>query len=59
MWQKSSLSGTGPDNSCVEIGAANGGIRIALRESDDPRSVIVTAPATLAALIRTVKAPRA
>lgn len=57
-WQKSTYSASTPGNECVEVRAANG--TITLRESDEPGTVIVAAPATLAALIRTVKAaPRA
>ncbi|MFF4227314.1 DUF397 domain-containing protein [Streptomyces sp. L500] len=53
-WQKSSFSGNGPGNECVEVTAAEAAI--ALRESDEPGTVIATEPASFAALIRTVKA---
>ncbi|WP_431043481.1 DUF397 domain-containing protein [Streptomyces sp. P1-3] len=53
-WRKSSFSGTGPDNNCVELGAADGLVR--LRESDDPAVVLATTPAALAAFLRAAKA---
>ncbi|MEV4742333.1 DUF397 domain-containing protein [Streptomyces sp. NPDC049555] len=55
-WQKSSFSGAGPDNACVELAVLDSAR--ALRESDDPEVVITTAPATLAALVRAAKANR-
>ncbi|MEU3351970.1 DUF397 domain-containing protein [Streptomyces sp. NPDC037389] len=55
-WQKSTYSASTPGNECVEVSAANGGIR--LRESDAPGTVIVTAPPALAALIWATKAGR-
>ncbi|MDT0451431.1 DUF397 domain-containing protein [Streptomyces hesseae] len=56
-WQKSTYSGGTPNNECVEVAAVNGDVT--LRESDAPGTVIVTAPASFAALIRAVKATRA
>ncbi|MGW3568337.1 DUF397 domain-containing protein [Streptomyces sp. NPDC000941] len=53
-WRKSSFSGTGPDNNCVELAAANGAIH--LRESEAPGTAIRTAPRPLAAFIRAAKA---
>ncbi|MFD8628662.1 DUF397 domain-containing protein [Streptomyces hygroscopicus] len=54
-WRKSSFSGTGPDNNCVELAATkSGGIR--LRESDAPRTILATTPPSLAAFIRAAKA---
>lgn len=54
-WQKSSFSGGGDGNDCVEVAASlDGGIR--LRESDAPGTVLSTTPARLASLIREVKA---
>lgn len=53
-WQKSSFSGSGDDNACVELAAAPGSVF--LRESDDPRVVLRTTPARLAAFLRTLKA---
>nr|WP_063735534.1 DUF397 domain-containing protein [Streptomyces sp. RTd22] len=53
-WRKSSFSGTGPDNNCVELAATPSAIH--LRESDAPRTVLATAPPALAAFIRAAKA---
>ncbi|MFH8785879.1 DUF397 domain-containing protein [Streptomyces roseoverticillatus] len=53
-WQKSTYSGNGENNDCVEVAAA--GAAIALRESDPPRTVVRTTPPALGALIRTLKA---
>ncbi|MGO4755223.1 DUF397 domain-containing protein, partial [Streptomyces sp. 2MCAF27] len=52
-WRKSSFSGTGPDNNCIELAAVGGAIQ--LRESEAPGTVIHTAPRQLAALIRAAK----
>ncbi|MFD8995960.1 DUF397 domain-containing protein [Streptomyces abikoensis] len=57
-WQKSSYSASTTNNECVEVGAA-ANETVALRESDEPGTVIVTAPGAFAALIRTLKALRA
>ncbi|MEU7238705.1 DUF397 domain-containing protein [Streptomyces sparsogenes] len=51
-WQKSSFSHA--DGECVELAAVGGAIR--LRESDDPDTVITTAPRPLRTLIRAIKA---
>lgn len=53
IWQKSSFSGNGPDNDCVEI--ALRGHSIALRESEEPDVVVTTAPGLFGAFIRNVK----
>ncbi|WP_372408489.1 DUF397 domain-containing protein [Streptomyces luteireticuli] len=37
-WQKSSYSGGGPDNSCIELAQFGGGV--ALRESSEPKMLI-------------------
>ncbi|MCX4665671.1 DUF397 domain-containing protein [Streptomyces sp. NBC_01381] len=55
-WQKSSFSGSGDGNNCVEL--ATTGPHIRLRESDDPTTQLTTAPAALARLLRTIKANR-
>ncbi|MGR8008791.1 DUF397 domain-containing protein [Streptomyces hypolithicus] len=52
-WQKSSFSGGGDGDTCVELAAAGGVIR--LRESDEPDQVLSAAPAGLTALIRHVR----
>ncbi|WKX71271.1 DUF397 domain-containing protein [Streptomyces sp. XD-27] len=56
VWRKSSFSGTGPDNNCVELSAADGLVR--LREGDDPAVVLATTPTTLAAFLRAAKSGR-
>ncbi|MFE0174750.1 DUF397 domain-containing protein [Streptomyces sp. NPDC059002] len=53
-WQKSSFSGGGDGNNCVELASTNSHIH--LRESDTPAEELHTTPATLASLIRTLKA---
>ncbi|MET7765825.1 DUF397 domain-containing protein [Streptomyces sp. NPDC005336] len=53
-WQKSSYSGGGDGNSCIEL--ASIGDAIALRESDDPGTVLTTTPAKLQALLHAIKA---
>ncbi|MFG2179031.1 DUF397 domain-containing protein [Streptomyces abikoensis] len=55
-WQKSSYSGGGPDNSCVELRPLDGSV--AIRESDAPTAVIAAARAKVRALIASVKAGR-
>ncbi|WPB92973.1 DUF397 domain-containing protein [Streptomyces malaysiensis] len=51
-WRKSSYSvGEGQ---CVEVAATDG--RVRLRESDDPGTALTTAPAVLAAFVRSAKA---
>ncbi|MEU1671688.1 DUF397 domain-containing protein [Streptomyces roseifaciens] len=52
-WQKSTYSGNGDNNDCVEVAAARD--TIALRESDTPTTVLRTTPPALGALIRTLK----
>lgn len=52
-WQKSSFSGNGPGNDCIEIGALGDTIRI--RESDDPDAIITTHPERLAHFLRRIK----
>ncbi|MEU5186164.1 DUF397 domain-containing protein [Streptomyces klenkii] len=54
VWQKSTYSGNGEGNDCMEV-AATGEV-IVLRESDVPRTVVRTTPPALGALIRTLKA---
>jgi uncharacterized protein DUF397 len=56
-WQKSTFSGSGPDNDCVEVAA--GDTRIRLRESDDPHTVLAPTGRAFAALLRHVKDDRA
>lgn len=53
QWQKSSFSGGGDGNECVELAAHDG--TLLLRESDDPSQMLCPAAGGLAALIRGVK----
>ncbi|WP_308403680.1 DUF397 domain-containing protein [Streptomyces niphimycinicus] len=55
-WQKSSYSSAGDGNSCIELALI--GTTVALRESDDPRTVLATTPVKLGALLRSIKAGR-
>ncbi|GGK97332.1 DUF397 domain-containing protein [Streptomyces flaveus] len=49
-WQKSSFSGGGDSDDCVELAARQG--LLLLRESDEPGTVLTTTATGLAALIR-------
>ncbi|MFF3410199.1 DUF397 domain-containing protein [Streptomyces sp. NPDC002742] len=61
-WQKSSYSGPGDGDSCVELASTPATLH--LRESDAPGTVLTTTPAPVSHLLRairtgTVTAPRA
>ncbi|MDH6625233.1 hypothetical protein M2271_003037 [Streptomyces sp. LBL] len=49
QWQKSSFSGPGDGNECVEL--AHGEASLLLRESDDPARILSVTPTTFAALL--------
>ncbi|MFG2649391.1 DUF397 domain-containing protein [Streptomyces sp. NPDC048436] len=53
-WQKSTFSGGGDGNACVELAMAPNQ-DIHLRESDHPATELAVGPALLAHLLRTVK----
>ncbi|KUJ65709.1 hypothetical protein ACZ90_44290 [Streptomyces albus subsp. albus] len=53
-WRKSSFSGNGVDNACVELQVAAGAI--ALREGDDPVTMVTTTRPALLHFLRAVKA---
>ncbi|WP_413801918.1 DUF397 domain-containing protein [Streptomyces iranensis] len=53
-WRKSSFSGPGETNDCVELAATGGEIRV--RESDTPADILTTTPGQLRTFIRAVKA---
>ncbi|MFD9463688.1 DUF397 domain-containing protein [Streptomyces sp. NPDC060027] len=60
-WQKSSYSGPGDGDSCVELASTQATLH--LRESDDPATVLSTNPAPVGHLLQairsgTVTAPR-
>ncbi|MEU6555622.1 DUF397 domain-containing protein [Streptomyces sp. NPDC046915] len=48
-WQKSSFSGSGDGNACVEVAATSATLH--LRESDEPATVLKTSTPPMAALI--------
>ncbi|MFD6548338.1 DUF397 domain-containing protein [Streptomyces sp. NPDC058398] len=52
-WQKSSFSGSGDGNNCVEIATTPGSVH--LRESDDPAIRLSTSPGPLAHLLHHIK----
>ncbi|MEW2401603.1 DUF397 domain-containing protein [Streptomyces sp. NPDC046862] len=56
QWQKSSFSGGGDGDECVELALTN--VQLLLRESDAPTRILPVAPTALAALLREVKSPR-
>ncbi|MEU3038504.1 MULTISPECIES: DUF397 domain-containing protein [Streptomyces] len=49
-WQKSSFSGGGDGDDCVELG--HSGTGMLLREGDEPGLILAVSPASLAQLIR-------
>lgn len=49
VWQKSSFSGPGDGNECLELAARSHDL--ALRESDDPALILTTSPDRLRALL--------
>ncbi|MFJ3498180.1 DUF397 domain-containing protein [Streptomyces sp. NPDC086091] len=52
-WQKSSYSGEGDGNNCLEVKAGSRGVH--LRESDTPATVLTAAPAALAHLLEALR----
>lgn len=52
-WQKSSFSGSGDGNACVEL--ASTPTTIHLRESDTPATQLTTTPTPLAHLLRSIR----
>ena len=55
-WQKSSFSGGGDDEDCVELAATATSLH--LRESDHPATLLTTDPASLHALLSALKSGR-
>ncbi|MEU5342033.1 MULTISPECIES: DUF397 domain-containing protein [unclassified Streptomyces] len=55
-WQKSSFSGGGDGNNCVELASIPGTIH--LRESDEPSIHLVTTPTSFSHLLRCVRLGR-
>ncbi|WP_405973057.1 DUF397 domain-containing protein [Streptomyces sp. NBC_00988] len=56
QWQKSSFSGGGEGNDCVEL--ACGETSLLLRESDAPGRILPLTPITLAALLHRMRDQR-
>ncbi|MCL6732989.1 DUF397 domain-containing protein [Streptomyces neyagawaensis] len=56
LWQKSTYSGGGEGDTCVELAASPRCIR--LRESDSPSTHLRTTPTPLAGLLLHLKASR-
>ena len=52
-WQKSSFSGGGEGNDCVELATTPGAVH--LRESDTPTTQLTTTPVPLARLLHHIK----
>ncbi|MEU9458553.1 MULTISPECIES: DUF397 domain-containing protein [unclassified Streptomyces] len=53
-WQKSSFSGADNNQSCIELAAVDGSIK--MREGDDPDVIVTTSVARLRAFVLGVKA---
>ncbi|MFI6404717.1 DUF397 domain-containing protein [Streptomyces sp. NPDC050548] len=53
QWQKSSFSGGGEGNDCVELAATP--TTIHLRESDTPGTALTTTPTPLAQLLQAIR----
>ncbi|WP_406475644.1 DUF397 domain-containing protein [Streptomyces sp. NBC_01615] len=56
QWQKSSFSGGGDGDECVEVGLAEGVIHV--RESDEPDRILPVTRDSLTALIHRLRANR-
>ncbi|MEU5518139.1 DUF397 domain-containing protein [Streptomyces griseoaurantiacus] len=54
IWQKSTYSGGGDGNACVELAAANPAT-LHLRESDEPDTRLTTTPLALAHLLHRIR----
>ncbi|MFD8737696.1 DUF397 domain-containing protein [Streptomyces sp. NPDC059618] len=52
-WQKSSYSGPGDGDSCVELASTPATLH--LRESDDPTVVLTTTPTPVGHLLRAIR----
>ncbi|MEV0279994.1 DUF397 domain-containing protein [Streptomyces sp. NPDC050610] len=55
-WQKSSFSGGGEEENCVEVGISAGHVH--LRESDTPAVAVTTTPLALTGLLRLIRGDR-
>ncbi|MEH0576257.1 MULTISPECIES: DUF397 domain-containing protein [Streptomyces] len=56
-WQKSSFSGGGDGNNCLELASppATPHLHLHLRESDTPATILTTTPTTVAHLIAGIR----
>ncbi|MER5752267.1 DUF397 domain-containing protein [Streptomyces sp. NPDC002088] len=54
-WQKSTFSGGGEGNTCVELAATLTPTTLHLRESDTPATVLTTTPTPLAHLLHAIR----
>ncbi|KUM80032.1 DUF397 domain-containing protein [Streptomyces sp. ISL-22] len=54
LWQKSTFSGGGEGNTCVEL-AAGTPTTLHLRESDDPATILTTTRAPLTHLLQAIR----
>ncbi|WP_079061775.1 DUF397 domain-containing protein [Streptomyces griseoruber] len=52
-WQKSSFSGSGDGNNCLELGSTPTTLHV--RESDTPTTVLTITPAALALLLEGIR----
>ncbi|WP_329373660.1 DUF397 domain-containing protein [Streptomyces sp. NBC_01483] len=55
LWQKSSFSGSGDGNTCLELASTPTSPTLHLRESDTPATVLTTAPTALAHLLAGIR----
>ncbi|MGW0574445.1 DUF397 domain-containing protein [Streptomyces sp. NPDC002920] len=53
QWQKSSFSGGGDGDDCLELASAES--ELLLRESDDPTRILALTPDSLAELLRRLR----
>ncbi|UUU33328.1 DUF397 domain-containing protein [Streptomyces sp. CA-210063] len=56
-WQKSSFSGSGDGNNCVELAAISPHL-LGLRESDTPTAILTTTPVPVTELLRAINSGR-
>ncbi|MFI5795208.1 DUF397 domain-containing protein [Streptomyces sp. NPDC051677] len=55
-WQKSTFSGGGEGNTCVELAVSPAPATLHLRESDTPAALLTTTPTALAHLLAGIRA---
>ncbi|WP_215455968.1 DUF397 domain-containing protein [Streptomyces sp. ATCC 21386] len=57
-WQRSTFSGGGEGNTCLELAWAAGAPALHLRESETPATVLASSPAPIAQLVRAITSGR-